>query len=417
MTLRVLHLSTYDANGGAARAAYALHRAMLSEGIDSTMRVAVKTLDDPTVQGPPPSRFGRFARAQFADRQLWRLQKSTRKTWRSPARFTTITAAEINNSPYDVINLHWVTDGFLSIREIGKITKPIVWSLYDMWPFAGTEHYGTDEPDARWRWGYTKSNRPKDESGLDLDRTTWELKKKSWTAPMTIVPASTWLEESARASALMHHWPIVRIPHVIDCDAFAPMDMETARAALGLPSGVPLILFLASAGIHDERKGWDLLDEALIRIRRDHPEIEVVVVGPPDPNFLSRSGVKLHWRGSVSGNEVLRLLYCSTHLTVVPSREDNMPLTAMEAQTCGKQVVAFDIGGMPDILQSPATGQLVPPFDTMKLAHSISHTLANVSNGSNSGVTARNRALETWAVPIVSKKYLDIYTKARNAQF
>lgn len=409
MSPRILHLSTYDANGGAARAAYALHRAMVAEGVDSTMQVAVKTVDDPTVQGPPPSRFGKFARAQFADRQLWKLQKSPRKTWRSPARFSTITADEINRSSYDVINLHWVTDGFLSIKEIGKIKKPIVWSLYDMWPFAGTEHYGADEPNARWRWGYSKANRPADESGFDLDRSTWELKSKLWTKPMTVVPASSWLEESVQSSALMRHWPITRIPHVVDCDVFAPMDMNEARTKLGLPIGVPLILFLASAGIHDRRKGWDLLDEALVHVRKSIPEVEVVIVGPSSPDYESTSGAKIHWRGSVNGDEALRLHYCAADVTVVPSREDNMPLTAMEAQSCGRPVFAFALGGLKDIVTSGETGILVDQHDTDSLATRLISALPNVLTLKTLGVFARARSMRTWSTSIVVDAYQDLY--------
>jgi glycosyltransferase involved in cell wall biosynthesis len=403
---RILHLSTYDANGGAARAAYALHRAMVAEGLDSTMRVAVKTLDDPTVQGPPPSRFGKFARAQFADRQLWKLQKSPRQTWRSPARFSTIKADEINSSPYDVINLHWVTDGFLSIKEIGKIEKPIVWSLYDMWPFAGTEHYGADEPNARWRWGYTKANRPVDESGFDLDRSTWELKSKLWTRPMTVVPASSWLEESVKSSALMRHWPITRIPHVVDCDVFAPMDMNEARTKLGLPIGVPLILFLASAGIHDRRKGWDLLDEALVHVRKSVPEVEVVIVGPSSPGYESTSGAKLHWRGSIRSDEALRLHYCAADVTVVPSREDNMPLTAMEAQSCGRPVAAFRLGGLSDIVAHTVSGRLAVPFDTESLAGAVETLFESSTDSRRISDAARSRSTATWSSHIVVTSYL-----------
>ena len=406
MPPRILHLSTYDANGGAARAAYALHRAMVAEGLDSTMRVAVKTIDDPTVQGPPPSRFGKFARAQLADRQLWKLQKSPRRTWRSPARFSTLTADEINRSPYDVINLHWVTDGFLSIKEIGRIQKPIIWSLYDMWPFAGTEHYGTDEIAARWRWGYTKANRPRDESGFDLDRSTWEIKRKHWTTPMTIVPASSWLEESVKSSALMRHWPVTRIPHVVDSQAFYPMPMNEARSALRLPHEIPLILFLASAGIHDQRKGWDLLDDALSRVVIAHPDVEVVIVGPKDSAYTNPQGVQIHWRGQVSGNESLRLHYNAATMTAVPSREDNMPLTAMEAQSCGRPVVAFDLGGLPDIVEHDASGVLASPLDTKALAEAIEIA---ISRAADMGSRARERALSTWSESVVTRSYLSIY--------
>ena len=221
MALRVLHLSTYATNGGAARAASALNHAMQQQGIDSRMI---------TGHGP------HFTAARTLDRQFWRLQRSPTQTWRSPARFASITAAHINRSSADVVNLHWVTDGFLSVEEIGRITKPIVWAMYDMWPFSGTEHYGTDASSARWRTGYTRRNRSDDERGLDLDRWTYERKQRHWPPggnAIHMVPASTWLEQTTQESALMGDWPITRIPHVVDTDAFSPMSKEQARQQLG----------------------------------------------------------------------------------------------------------------------------------------------------------------------------------------
>ena len=350
--------------------------------------------------------------ASLLDRQLWRLQRSPTVTWRSPARFGTLSAREINASDADVVNLHWVTDGFLSVDEIGRITKPVVWSLYDMWPFAGTEHYGADTPDARWRTGYTKANRPADESGLDLDRITWEAKRRSWVRPMHVVPASTWLADSVRASALMGSWPIHRVPHVVDSAAFSPMPSAEARARLGLPTDIPLVLFLASAGIHDARKGFDLLEQALPAVRHEHPDVAVVVVGPVEPSYTSPSSTPLLWHGPVQGHEALRLLYCAADVTAVPSREDNMPLTAMEATTCGRPVVGFDIGGLPDIVRHQQTGYLAAPFDTDQLAEGLAQALSDSLHAQAWSHQARDHAVATWSAGAVVPQYLDIYRQA-----
>ncbi|MCF8557897.1 MAG: glycosyltransferase [Candidatus Nanopelagicales bacterium] len=389
----VLHLSTYATNGGAARAATALHSAMLQEGIRSTLTTAHGT---------------RFRITSELDRRLWRLQRSPTQTWRSPARFGSLSAKEINASDADVVNLHWVTDGFLSIEQIGRITKPIVWTLYDMWTFCGTEHYGVDAPDARWRAGYTKANRPSSESGWDLDRDAWERKRRHWLST-AVVPASTWLTQAAQGSALIQDWPISRIPHVVDATAFAPMEKGTAREALGLPQDVPLILFLASAGIADDRKGWDLLELALPAVKAAHPGVQVVVVGPSRPDYLSPSGVPIQWRGSIAGDEALRLHYSACDVTATPSREDNMPLTAMEAQTCGRPVVAFDIGGLPDIVVHHETGFLAPEGDIDALATGLGQALEDAQGENRWGRGARERALATWSGPVVVRQYLDVY--------
>ena len=408
----VLHLSTYDANGGAGRAAYALHSAMLAAGVDSTMRVARQdksaTTTDSTVTAGSDLR---FRAANRLDRQLWRLQSSPNDTWRSPARFGSLSAADVNRSNADVVNLHWVTAGLLSIKEIGRIEKPIIWSIYDMWPFSGTEHYGVSAPDARWRTGYTKTNRPKDERGVDNDLHAWEKKKRLWRRSQ-VVTASTWMHDAVQASALMGDWPLSTIAHVIDCEIFQPTDMQTARQVLGLPTGVPLILFLAGGGIHDPRKGWDLLEQALVRITPTFPTVEVVIVGPIDEAYTNPSGTPIHWRGNVSSNETLALHYNAANVTVVPSREDNMPLTAMEAQSCGKPVVAFAIGGLTDIVDHNSTGHLAAANNTDDLAQGIINAINDSQHDNTWGQNARARALETWSPATVVNQYLDVYEQA-----
>ncbi|MDA9616604.1 hypothetical protein N9S38_00835 [Alphaproteobacteria bacterium] len=257
---KILHLSTYDAHGGAARAAIAIHNSLKSAAIDSRMRIA-------------QAGDFRFKLAKEADRRLWELQKSKTLTWRSPARFGSISASEINNSEADVVHLHWVTDGFLTIESIGQIKKPIVWSLCDAWAFSGAEHYATNLSGIRSANGYLRDNRNPEDSRFDLDRWTWNRKKNNWQNPMLLLPASNWLTQATKASNLMGHWPITQIPHIVDTNVFINSNKKS------FSDQQPVILFLASGGIHDTRKGADLMIEAL-----QNPAItqrlQVVIVGP-----------------------------------------------------------------------------------------------------------------------------------------
>lgn len=380
MTIKVLHVSTYDANGGAGRAAYSLHKALRQHGVQSRMIVADKGSSDPTVIQKSHARWKVTRRL---DRQVWRLQSSPVKTWRSPARFGALSAQWINKTDADVVHLHWITDGFLSIEEIGKIEKPIVWSMYDLWPIAGTEHYGVGSGSERWKDGYTSSNRPQGDSRFDIDRWTYGRKVKSWptSGRMTphLLPASTWLENSVRASALARHWPSTRIPHVLDNEVFYPSDSVEARRELGLPTDCPIVFFLSSAGIEDRRKGFDVLERALDIIHPEHPGLQVLIAGPRHPRKETAGGVPIIWAGPVESDQVLRLLYCASTLVVVPSREDNMPLTAMEARSCGRPVVGSDVGGIPDIIQGPEDGELVTSEDPPALAASLTKNLHDPS--------------------------------------
>lgn len=355
------------------------------------------------------------------DRQLWRLQKPEIDTWRSPARFGCLSADWINRQDVDVVNLHWVTDGFLSIEAIGRIEKPLFWTLYDMWPFSGSEHYGPDSPSARWRSGYPTAHRVRSGRGLDIDRWTYERKLRHWSRfqeRLIVIPASTWMGDLVRESSLGRAWTINKIPHLIDTETFAPMEMNLARDLLGLQflGNEPVVLFLSSAGPSDRRKGWDLLEEALLDLGSRRTDIQVLMVGPrptePQREQLEeRVPTKLHWIGEVTGDEKLRLLYCASNTVAVPSRMDNLPLVALEAQSCGRPVVAFEVGGLRDALASPQSGHLAVPEDPLDLAQGIEKTIA-MSESPSTFVNIRESALSRWSPTQVVRQYTEIYLRA-----
>ena len=344
-----------------------------------------------------------FKLAKEADRRIWALQKSHTLTWRSPAKFGSMTAKEINNSGADIIHLHWVTDGFLTIETIGKINKPIVWSLCDAWAFSGAEHYATQVSRTRSQRGYQKSNRNPSDLGFDVDRWTWNRKKRNWQHPMQLLPASGWLTQATRDSALMGTWPITQIPHIVNTNLFAPQPQRD--------KDTPVLLFLASAGIHDQRKGWDLLERSL-----SDPalatKIHVVVVGPK-PTEIEQQMIRENSRhqftfhGEARGDQELIELYAQADITVVPSREDNMPITAMESQSCGTPVVAFRIGGLPDIVNPLSSGYLAEPENPHDLAQGIEQVLQG-----NLRESTRTHALATWSPEVVVPQLLNMYSQA-----
>ena len=154
----------------------------------------------------------------------------------TPALWNSNLPGRLNASDADVVNLHWISGQMLSIRDIARIKKPIVWTLHDMWAFCGAEHY-TD--DRRWHNGYARGNRPVYESGFDLNRWTWKRKQKHWKTPMHIITPSTWLADCATQSALIQGWPIRVVPNCVDMESWKPLAKHLGRELLGLPVEVP----------------------------------------------------------------------------------------------------------------------------------------------------------------------------------
>jgi glycosyltransferase involved in cell wall biosynthesis len=398
-----------DIIGGAARAAYRIHHALRDSGIDSQMVVNEAVSGDWTVQGPA-SKWARTTgriRAHLAT-PARKLLNTGNPIIHSPALVSSRWPERLNASDADVVHLHWVQGEMLSIADIGRIRKPIVWTLHDMWAFCGAEHYTTDH---RWRDGYRSNNRPSHESGFDLNRNTWQRKRKHWRRPLQIVCPSHWLADCVRASALMGDWPVSVVPNPIDTDRWQPIDQRLARQLLGLPQGCPLLLFGAMGGGNDPRKGIDLLLAALAQLSADAnlQDLQLVVFGQRAPQSPPQLSFPLHFTGHLHDDLSLRALYSAADVMVIPSRQDNLPNTGLEAHASGTPVVAFNTGGLADIVADRLTGALAVPFDSSSLAVAIRWVLEDPQRRRALGFAARERAERLWVPSLVATMYSKIY--------
>jgi glycosyltransferase involved in cell wall biosynthesis len=276
-----------------------------------------------------------------------------------------------------------------------------------MWAFCGAEHY-TEE--FRWREGYLRDNRPAYESGFDLNRWVWERKRRNWKKPMQIVTPSRWLADCARESALLREWPVNFIPYPIDNTRWQPIEKNLARSILGLPPSIPLLLFGAIGGVKDPRKGFDLLLDALNHLRGEIPNLEVVIFGQSAPRETSYFGFPVHYSGHLNDDVSLRLLYSASDAFALPSRQDNLPLTCIEALSCGLPVVAFNSSGPPSMIEHKRTGYLAQAFDALDFSKGI-RWLIEHSERLDLRNSARNYARLKFDPKGIAREYLDIYKK------
>ena len=410
--LKVLQLNYSDINGGAARAAYRIHHSLRSSGIDSQMRVNVASSGDWTVQGPNTKRAKAIClvRPQLVS-PLRMLLRTSNPILHSPAALPSRWHEQINASNVDLVHLHWVQGEMLSVSSIPRIRKPIVWTLHDMWAFSGAEHYTTDH---RWRDGYRRDNRPIHESGFDLNRWTWLRKRKHWRKPLQIVCPSKWLAQCVSDSALMADWPVSVVPNPIDTDRWKPINQRLARQLLDLPQDCPLLLFGAIGGGNDPRKGIDLLFGALALLRNESSlqNLQIVVFGQLAPELPQQLGFPVHYTGHLHDDLSLCVLYSATDVFVIPSRQDNLPNTGLESHSCGTPVVAFNTGGMSDIIDDRVTGVLADPFEPASFASAIRWVLDDDSRRVAMGVAARERAERLWQPERVARLYADVYKRA-----
>lgn len=410
--MKVFQLNYSDINGGAARAAYRIHHAIRDAGIDSRMLVSVAASGDWTVQGPTskPAKALGLVRPLLAT-PLRKLLRTCNPIIHSPAVVPSLLPELINASDVDLVHLHWVQGEMLSIADIARIRKPLVWTLHDMWAFCGAEHYTTDN---RWRDGYRRDNRPVHEGGFDLNRWTWLRKRKHWQKPIHIVGDSYWISDCASKSLLMRDWPVSTIHYPLDTNRWKPIDKRFARQLLGLPQDSPLLLFGAMGGAEDPRKGVDLLLAALAQLCSEPNlrNLQLVVFGQLAPKFPPSLGFPVHYTGHLHDDLSLCAFYSAADVMVVPSRQEAFGQTASEAHACGTPVVAFNTGGLPDIVDEWVTGALADPFDSASLAASIRWVLEDKQRLLALGAAARERAVRLWNINRIARLYQDVYETA-----
>ena len=421
--MKILHLSTDDFSGGASRAAYRLHTALLQNGIDSTMRVLThQTANDKVIAGRGPRSFSEKVKGRIHKK----LREFAERNWKTDNlimhSFGHVSAGivdEINYSDADVVNLHWIVN-LLSIEDIGNIRKPIVWTLHDMWAFCGGEHVVNDNENSRFKVGYLPANRPAGEAGPDLNRQAWESKKKLWANQLfNIVTPGHWMAGCAKDSVLFRDASVTVIPNPIEMEhLWHPVPQDFARRVLGLQQNKKYILS-GSAGGMPQLKGEDLLKQAMAKVvaakdvANKSDEIELLIFGQYQPVNNNDWPCKVHWLGPVRDDHVMSLIYSAADVMMVPSRQDNLPNTAVEAHACGVPVVAFNIGGLPDIVEHQKSGWLAPAFDTDNLAEGILWVLGDQDRWERMSAAARNIAQERFSAKVVIQQYMRVYEQAQ----
>lgn len=406
-------LSTSDANGGAARAAYRLHsafqRATLPD-VQTVLQVARKHTDDCSVQGPRSTLAKGWPYLKTAiGAILQTLQTTDNPIFHSSAWLPCHLDRSLNQCEEDLLHLHWVQEEMLSIEAIGRIHKPLIWTLHDTWAFSGSEHYPQDLNDSRYQQGYFRTNRPSTHRGLDLDRWCWQRKFKHWCRPIQLVTPSSWLAGCVSHSALFSSWPVSVIPNPLPTDIYQPWPRHLARKMFGLPADAPLVLFGAIKGCHYPIKGWSLLEAALMLLADQIPDLQAVVFGQSSPASPPQLGVPIHFVGRLHDDQSLAILYSAADVMVVPSRIEAFGQTASEAQSCGIPVVAFNASGLTDVIEHKVTGYLAEPFRSGDLANGIAWILSDSHRREQLSSSARNRAISLWSERVVIEQYFKLY--------
>lgn len=371
------------------------------------MYVCQKNSGDPNVYGPSTNWEYAFfkLRQKFEAYLVSKVFRSNNTTLHSTGLFSSKYSKRINLIETDLVHLHWINYNMLSIADIGRISKPTIWTIHDMWPFCGAEHITSND---RWQHGYSRYNRPITETGVDLNKWIYKLKQRHWKNKIQIVAPSNWMAKNVSESRLMNDWPVEVIHNPIDSAIWKPMNAEIARSIWGLPQDKKLVMFGALGGGSDPNKGFDLLLNCLQQLNYSKNDLEIVIFGEHQPKVSLHLPYKTHYLGHIYDEISLITLYNSVDVTIIPSRIENLPNTAMESLSCGIPVVAFDIGGISDLVVHKMTGYLAKRFDCNDLAYGIKYV---IDNADRLKLAARDHILKQFSIEVIIPKYLSLYKR------
>lgn len=426
--MRILHFSTDDITGGAAKAAHRLHAALRQAGHESRMAVRTKRSDDGDVeQLPPPpprpiaSRLERLQRRMPGSRARELKASYTFNFDQPPPMDWDRFLANQRREQADVLCLHWI-NGLLDARTIRRLhdhfQRPIVWIPADQEPVTGGCHYsfGCD--------GFTKqcgccpqlaSDDPRDHSNV-----VWNRKRRHLAGTQLAFIAPTgWIETRLRESSLFRDRRVTKIPYAIDADLFRPYDSRVARDLLRLPFDRKIVFFGATY-LEDRRKGMPLLIEAFERLaaacdatsdtdgklKRD--DLFLLVAGLNGNDLLKRLPFDGKYVGLLQDDLTLALAYQAADLFVCPSVEDAGPMMIPEAMLCGTPPVAFNAGGAADLIRTLESGWLAEAGNPEDLARGMRALLA-ADDLPSIRAAARETALRAHAPASVAKRYLEFF--------
>ena len=416
--MRILIVNTSEMTGGAALAANRLKDALNNNGEKAKMLVRDKQSDDITVVGLPQSlrkqwnflweRWTVFWRLHFLRKNLFQIDIANIGT-------------DITRLPEfkeaDIIHLHWVNQGMLSLSNIRKILdsgKPVVWTMHDLWPASsichvslGCQSYKTQCRHCKYLPGHGSDN--------DLSSRVWQRKKAMLKGRhVWFVACSKWLAGEAKQSALLKGQSITHIPNTLDTRLFCKKDKGEARQRLGLPAEGRLLLFV-SQRVDNENKGMSYLIEACQKLHAQYPDMahdtSLVVLGGHAEDLEEQLPWPVYALGYVSDERQIVDAYNASDVFVLPSLSENLPNTIMEAMACGVPCIGFNVGGIPEEIDHRQNGYVAKYRDADDLAAGIHWVLDEADHDALSRQAVR-KVLTSYSQQSVALRYTEVYYEA-----
>ncbi len=402
--MRAMHITSGPLNSGAGKGALNLHLALNELGIQSNILHS----------GDPESIAGCHSLSSSlwgGLRYRWLRKLNGLALRRYPNRkkkhqFTVQSAGlSILKHPVyqqaDIVHLHWIGRATLRLKDLLKISKPIVWTLRDMWPFTGGCHYSLSCKGYLRHCSQCPVLNSSEENGLPallLER------KRGLFRHIHFVGISSWLTTQAELGLRGNFASLTHVPNAVDVSVFSPADKMQAKSELGLDENLPVVSFGAQ-NLTAFYKGGGHFQKAIALLRKP---VQILLFGRADPSYLSGFFVPVHSMGFVQEESRLETLYRAADVFVGPSLQEAFGKMLVEAMLCETPVVAFNYGGPTDIVEHKETGYLAQPFEVSSLAEGIKWVLEQADRRAL-GASCRRRAKAHFDSKIIARAYIGQY--------
>ena len=409
--MNILHVVSGSLNGGAAKGAYWLHKGLNNIGINSVLLSnRKKELYDETVISlaetfPQKAKFellpyvGQFPKYFYRNLQSQQL-------FNTGFEGVDITKKKAYKSA-DIVHLHWI-NGFISMKSLRKIKKPIIWTVRDMWPFTGGCHYSNTCD--KYKVGCGRCPLLSSNCNLDLSNLVIRNKKKFIPQNIILVGISNWISECMKKSFLFQKSKIYTIFNNIETNEFRPVPKNIARELLKIPLEKKIILVGAQYLWH-QYKGFDVFLEAIKKLK-NQKEIHIVLFGRKNSAISNALNFPHTFLGYLTDNVSLRLVYSAADVFVGPSKIEAFGKTLAESMACGTPAICFDATGPSDIVDHMVTGYKARPYSPVDLAAGIDWVLSLPSEQLvNMRKDSRKRAVALFDSNAIARQYLELYKK------
>ncbi|NMC99393.1 MAG: glycosyltransferase [Bacteroidales bacterium] len=393
--MRVVHVNYSDLGGGAGIAAFRFHKELIRQNIDSLYFVRQKKSQENSVI--QPSEFVTLRNKANIQLELF-FKKMMKIEGSLPIAFLPdLNIGLINKLKPDIVHLHWIHGGFVSFKELSKIKVPIIWTLHDMWVIGNLNHYLPTDVGILYK-----------KSKLEEYKNRWLDRIKN----ISFITPSLWLKNECMKNSILKNKSIYVIHNGLDLNNFYPIEKNNAKNHLRIDSS-KLTLLLGAMGIESSsRKGIDIVQNVLKKLYCSGSiDMEIIIFGSNKKEINNDFYFPTHYLGRINRQQELTYIYSAADIFLLPSRADNLPNTGLEALACGTPIVAYNIGGIPEIIQHKYNGYLATPFDLEDFEKGIYYVMGNNEQLIKN---ARSTAEEKFDIVKNARKYIDLYNRILN---